>query len=149
MNIFFFFNNYDNSNNFQNLATKHEAFIAGVIENDESDSTVNLIADTQIKQEDEEEQRKKRQDQMRLLEKAAEHLRRRLGMNDILDGELAKFQEILINDHENMDETIEPLIDDVSPTQASNSSLQIDEELNVNGRAFDSLSGYVEYDVEV
>lgn len=132
----------------------HEAFIAGVIENDESNSTVNSIADTQIKQEDEEEQRKKRQDQIRLLEKAAEHLRRRLGMNDIslkyiLDGELANFQEILINDHENMDETIEPLIDDVSSTQASNSSLQIDEELNVNGRAFDSLSGNVEYNVKV
>lgn len=99
----------------------------------------------EIKQEDEEEQRKKRREQMALLAKAVILLRNRLGMNDILDGELSDFQDIL-NDDDDVSDNIEPLSTAaLNDTQNSN---QFDD-LVMNGQPFDQLSGYMTFLTDV
>lgn len=78
------------------------------------------------------------------MEKTTEYLRARLGVNDMLDGELHDFQDILNDDDNTLDETVEPL-----SNAEANRSQNDNEVLMVNGRAFDALSGFNEFTVEV
>lgn len=107
------------------LGTEREAVLAGLLDENDIAMPLNLANfdgnETEIKQEDEEEQQNKRKEQIELLKKAAIYLRNRLGTNDILDGELADFQDVL------------------------NSDVY----LTVNDRQFDIFSGYMDFVISV
>lgn len=101
----------------------------------------------EIKQEDEEEKRNKRMQQIELLKKAAMYLRNRLGTNDILDGELADFQDVLNGDDENADDTMEPISNDNSSVLVDSQPANAD--LTVDSGQFDPLSGYMDFVISV
>ncbi|XP_055308205.1 uncharacterized protein LOC129572288 [Sitodiplosis mosellana] len=129
------------------LGTEREAVSAGLMHETEIGASLGLPGndgnEADVKQEDEEEQQKKRQEQIELLKKAAMYLRNRLGMNDILDGELADFQDVLNVDEENDDDTIESLSNDDTSISVDSPSANAD--LEVDGRQFDPFSGYMNF----
>lgn len=132
---------------FNFLATLQEAAITGLVDEHVLRTLQlenNTLNEPEIKQENEDELKQKRDEQIKLMEKAAAFLRTRLGINDILDGELRDFQDILNDDGNSLDDSIEPLsIDGLSGLQEGN------EILTVEGRTFDTFSGFMEFAVEV
>lgn len=124
-----FFNN--------NSATIQDAALTGLV--NDSANQVDIIDNDTIKEENEEEQKQKREEEIKLLEKAATFLRRKLGTDDILDGELNDFQEIL-DDGEDVCE--EFANQHPQPNISSH-------ELTENGRTFDPLSGYKDFVIAV
>lgn len=65
-------------------------------------------------------------------------------MNDILDGELGEFQEVLNSN----DDLIEPL-EEPSNLGNTNDVVAPNANLTVGGRTFDVLSGYMDYSISV
>lgn len=79
------------------------------------------------------------------MKNAATYLRNRLGTNDILDGELADFQDVLNDDQESTNDTIEPFDNDDSsvPVDTAQANLMAD------CRQFDRFSGYMDFVISV
>lgn len=108
---------------------------------DEADTVSSDENPMEIKVEDEEELRKKRKQQIELLEKAAILLKNRIGVHDLFDGELSDFQDILDDG--------EDIIDDTIQSNADVGSKRSNENVTVNGRTFDKLSGFIDFSIDV
>lgn len=124
------------------LGTEHEAVAAGLLNESDIGEPFDFESDdTAVKQENEEELQEKRNQQLELLKKAATYLRNRIGPNDILDGELADFQEVLNGEEDEINEMIGD--ESVPPVDSVNANLVVD------GRTLDGFSGYMDFVISV